>query len=176
MNAAVLTGAYAASASLLVVAGAAKAVRPHDTARALAVAGLPLGVVAVRIGAVAELMLGAAALTTKVRLVAVLVAISYFVFAGFVALARSRGGPISSCGCFGEPDAPATALHVVLDLAAGGVAVAIGAGHPPAFVTIVRGQAYGGIPLATLTVVMAYLFYLAMAVLPRTLAAARSTS
>ncbi len=33
-----------------------------------------------------------------------------------VAYARSRGGALASCGCFGTPDTPATLLHVVVDL------------------------------------------------------------
>ena len=53
-----------------------------------------------------------------------LVALSFAGFAVFVAYARHRGGAISSCGCFGTPDTPATVLHVVVNV---GLAVAAAA-------------------------------------------------
>ena len=48
---------------------------------------------------------------------AALVALSYLCFFGIVAVARRRGGPLATCGCFGRPDTPPTALHLVIDLA-----------------------------------------------------------
>ena len=48
----------------------------------------------------------------------------YLAFAGFVVVALRTGAPISSCGCFGKVDTPPSVVHVVLDLAFAGVAVA----------------------------------------------------
>ncbi len=63
----------------------------------------------------AEAVLGITALVLPRPWWAGLVALSYVVFAGFVAYARSTGGAIASCGCFGTPDTPATLVHVVID-------------------------------------------------------------
>ena len=51
-----------------------------------------------------------------------LVAVSYALFAVVVAAALRSGKPISSCGCFGKVDTPPSALHVVLNVVAAGVA------------------------------------------------------
>ena len=52
-------------------------------------------------------------------------------FIGVVAVARWRGGPLATCGCFGRPDTPPTALHLVLDLALAVAAAAVALGAPP---------------------------------------------
>jgi hypothetical protein len=167
-----LSGAYSASALLLVAAGAAKALRPHDTARALSQAGLRAGPVAVRAAAVVETVLGALALTAEWGVVSLLVALSYLGFAVFVVVAWSRDGPLSSCGCFGKDDAPASIAHALVDLAFAAIALT----HPASLVSAVRDQPLGGVPLMMLTALTAYLAYLVMAVLPRAQAAARAAS
>ena len=48
---------------------------------------------------------------------ALLVAASYAAFTAFVLLARSRGGVLASCGCFGRADTPPTTTHVVVTAA-----------------------------------------------------------
>ncbi|MGH9079945.1 MAG: MauE/DoxX family redox-associated membrane protein, partial [Acidimicrobiales bacterium] len=116
-----LTGLYLVACFLLIVAGAGKAARPDDTARALVAlprTRLPLNWVRslVRMGSVAELSLGLAGLLVPGPTVVWLVAASYALFATVVAYTRWRGGALASCGCFGTPDTPATALHVVVDL------------------------------------------------------------
>jgi hypothetical protein len=127
-----LIGLYLIGAGLLCVAGVAKAARPDDTARALAalVPGTPpLRLVRriVRVGALAETALGAVAIFFPRPAVAALVALSYVGFFGFVAFARWRGGPLATCGCFGRPDTPPTALHLIIDLVLAAAAVAVGA-------------------------------------------------
>lgn len=165
-------GPYLAACALLVVAGVAKAVRPGDTARALAGLrrGLPLRPLssAVRIGAALEALLGGWAVAEPHRLEAAMVAGSYLVFAGVVGLARARGGVLASCGCFGTPDTPPTRVHLVLDLllAAAAVAVATSSLHASVLGVLARQPARGA-PLVAGAVVLAWLAMAAMTVLAR---------
>jgi hypothetical protein len=166
----VWVGPYLAAALLLVAAGLAKVRRPADTSIALRRAGLPVPEWAVRAGAAAEVAAGCWALTSA-HAAAGLVALSYLGFAGFVALALRRGSPVSSCGCFGKADSPPTVSHVVLNLAAAATAAwAAFHAHAPA-ITVLRHQPLAGVPLVLLTGAVAYLAYLVMGVLPKTLAA-----
>jgi methylamine utilization protein MauE len=117
-------GPFAIAALLLVLGGVAKALRPHDTAVAVELAGLPVNDAVVRAGGVAEAVLGVVALVTVDVPVAVLVALSYAAFCSFVALAMVRGLPIRSCGCFGKVDTPPDLVH--LGITAGAFVAAVG--------------------------------------------------
>ncbi len=172
-----LLGPYLVAAGLLVVAGAAKALRPADTARALS-AGLGLGWVTpgvVRAVAVVEAALGALALAWPAPLPASLVAASFLAFALVTARVRARGGPLASCGCFGTPDTPATALHVGLDLGlAASAAVVAAAGHRGPITAALAPQPLHGLALVGLSALGLYLTVVAMTLLPRLQAARRS--
>jgi hypothetical protein len=117
-------GPFAIAALLLMIGGIAKAVRPGDTAVAVEAMGLPGGDTAVRLGGCVEVVLGLAALITVDVPIAVLVAISYAAFCGFVSIALARRLPIASCGCFGRTDTPPSWLHV--GITAGACVAAIG--------------------------------------------------
>jgi hypothetical protein len=108
-----LIGPYLVACVLLVLAGGLKAVRPDDTARALAplIPGrarprFSFGRLRqlIRTAAGLEAALGVVALVWPRPIVAGLVAASYLAFAAFVAYARAKGGALASCGCFGTPD------------------------------------------------------------------------
>ncbi len=165
-----LIGIYLMGCGLLVVAGVVKAVRPDDTARALASAtAIPLGSmrVLVRLGSIGEVAVGLTALIAPRPWSAGLVAVSYAAFAVFVVYARSTGGAIASCGCFGTPDTPATALHGLID-AALAVSAAVVAWSAPASGTmagILSGQPGTGIPLVAVSAIGAWLVYLAISVM-----------
>lgn len=114
-----------AGALLLITAGAAKMADPTRTAGALAAMGWPSSPVLVRIGAAAELILGAATIVIGGPALAMLVAASFLGFAVFVVAALRTDTPIGTCGCFGQPDTPPRALHVVVVvLLAAGASVA----------------------------------------------------
>jgi hypothetical protein len=174
-----LSGLYLIAAGLLVVAGAAKAARPDDTARAMG-ALLPsppsprLRRDLVRVGALAEAALGAVALAFPRPLTAGLVALSYVCFFGVVAYARRRGGPLATCGCFGRPDTPPTATHLVLDLVLAVAAAAVAAGAPSrgTLATLLAHQPWAGLPLLFASAVGTWLTALALSALAA-LAAAR---
>ncbi|HEX2850800.1 MAG TPA: MauE/DoxX family redox-associated membrane protein [Acidimicrobiales bacterium] len=162
-------GPFLAAAVLLLAAGALKVARPHSTGVALRRAGLGVPDAAVRAGAAVEVAVAVAAMA-GLRTGAVLIAASYLGFAGFVAAGLRRGSPVSSCGCFGEIDAPPTVAHLVLNVAAALAAVA-GAARPVSVAGVLHGQPLAGMPFAALVGVLAYGGYLVMAVLPRTVAA-----
>lgn len=155
-----MIGILLAAAGLLVVAGATKVARPHDTARALRV---PSAVV--RVGAAAEATIGALALVTAWGAMAV--AASYAAFAVYVAVALGQGRPLATCGCFGEPDTPPSHVHVAVDLVlAGGAAAAGLTQHDAPLATIGQHPAWGG-TVVVLAAVVGGLAYAAMVDLPR---------
>jgi hypothetical protein len=169
-----LAGPYLAAAGLLVAAGLPKVRDPLPLVRALRAAGFPLHRLAVRAFASGEVVLGLWALVAPGRLSAGLVAAAYVVFSAFVARVLLRGGVLGSCGCFGKPDTPATRTHLVLTGTAAVVAAAV-AVDPPTGV-------WSGVDAATvltagLALVLAFLAWQVMAVLPTTTpAAVRSAS
>lgn len=179
-----LIGPYLAAGMLLVVAGLAKAIRPDDTARALS-AMVPAGLrsrlspaamrTSVVLVALAETVVGLAAVALPRPVTAGLVALSYSVFAVVVARALATGGPLSSCGCFGTPDTPATATHLLVNLALMVSAVAVAAAAPAGgtLAGAIAHQPVHGVPLLAASGLAAWLAGLAMGGLAR-LRAARS--
>jgi hypothetical protein len=172
-----LIGPYLVACALLMVAGVAKAIRPDDTARALAVV-VPIRARhlrwIIRVGSIIEATLGMVALLAPRTMTAGLVAVSYLVFAGAVAYARSEGGAIASCGCFGTPDTPATMLHVVIN---GGLAVSAGvvalAGPTGSIASVLSAQPIHGVPLVAASALCGWLTYLAITAMARLDAARR---
>lgn len=164
-----LIGLYLIACALLVVAGVAKLVRPDDTARALAaLVPLPLARVRglVRVGAMAEAALGLVALAAPRTVSASLVAVSYGAFALFIVYARAKGGALSSCGCFGTPDTPATALHAVVDLGLAVATVAVAVAAPTgSLVSILAAQPLHGVPLVLVSAIGTGLTYLVVSLL-----------
>ena len=175
-----LIGLYLVACGLLIGAGVGKAVRPGDTARAWA-GLLPISAprirVGVRIGSIAEAAVGSIALVAPRTASACLVAVSYAMFATVVAFARSRGGAIASCGCFGTPDTPATMLHVAVNagLAMSAAAVAISA-PTGTIVTILASQPLQGLPLVAVSALCGWLTYLAISTMAAVHGARRLTS
>lgn len=173
-----LVGLYLIGCTLLVLAGAMKARNPDDSARALwplapgwvrswlGLRGLRM---AIRAGALAECGLGLVALLWPRPLTATVVALSYLAFSALVVYVRSRGGVLTTCGCFGAPDGPATRLHAVIDL---GLAVAAGvvAWHAPtegSLATVLAQQPLHGVPLVATSGVGVWLTYLTISVRSR---------
>lgn len=172
MNAA--TGPFDIAAALLAFGGAAKALQPVDTANALAAAGMSVHRTLVRVGGLLEAAIGLGALATGSRSLAVLVAVSYLAFTIFVLVALARGTPISSCGCFGKADTPPSRIHVVLNLAAAGAALAIVVRPTSGFVDVVAGQPLAGVPYVLLVVTGVVAAMTALTVLPRATASVQA--
>jgi hypothetical protein len=153
--------------ALLAVAGGAKALRPGDTARALALFGWPVGSSVVRAGGAAEAVLAAAALVTGAPLLAAAVGVSYLLFAAWVAAAMFRRVPIASCGCFGTPDTPPTRLHVAVDVAAAAVALAAALSDLPPLASTLARQPAAGIPFMALVALVTWMAAMVLTVLPQ---------
>jgi hypothetical protein len=110
---AALTPIILTAAGLLVVAALAKLRAPAPAARALATVGVPIPAGAVRLLCLGELGLGLLGLLATSRVSAAALAGAYAGFAGLaLALARRR----SACGCFGDPDVPASGSQALLSL------------------------------------------------------------
>ena len=163
-------GPFLAASGLLVLAGVPKLKDPMPLVRALRSARLPASRGLVRALAVVEIVLGVSAVVHPGRLTGAGVTACYLVFTAFVALTLRRGGVLGSCGCFGRPDTPPTVVHLAVT-----AAFAAGAGTlvlaPPA------GPVWAPVTpqLAALTafaVLVGWLAYLVLAVLPTTTPAA----
>ena len=169
-----VAGPVLAFAVLLVIGGAGKLRRPDDTVRALRALRLPVSPLAVRLLAVTEMAIGMATLVFGGRTPTLLVAASYLAFAAFVLLAMARRGAVSSCGCFGTPDTPPTAAHLVVTLAASALAFAAAADPLDPLLGGLGGQPLLGVPFLLLTGCCAWFAYLALSALPRLAALARA--
>jgi len=124
---AALTAPFLVAGTLLVVSGLSKLRSPGVAAQALLVLGAPVGRSLVRVGAVLETALGALALISGGRAVAIAVAAAFAVFAGVgLALARRR----VACGCFGSHEAPATRAQALASVALSGLCIAAAVGSP----------------------------------------------
>jgi hypothetical protein len=154
------TAPFLASALLLVAAGAAKTREPLSLVRALRAAGVPVRAPLlarwVRVLAAAEAVLGVIAVVHPAPVVAAAVAASYGGFTVFVLRALRSDSPLASCGCFGKTDTPPTPAHVVVTAVLAVAAVVVAVGPGPAT----------DIPVLVVSAVLAYLTYVALAVLP----------
>ncbi len=158
--------------ALLGAAGLAKVLRPLSTAKALRSAGVPATPAWGRVLGVLELGIAGSALFLGGRLAAAGVAACYLGFAIFTARLLVLAGD-TSCGCFGDHDAPATPVHVGLNLTAA-VAAALAAGWPPGSLpSFLTDQPWLGVPFLALTAVLAWLAYVTLSLLPELQAATR---
>ena len=89
--------------------------------------------------------------------------------------ALARRVPLSSCGCFGADDTPPTVTHLVVDLAAAGVATAVALGGDGA-VSLPDGSVVLQGAFLLLVAIATWLAYTVLTLLPRLGAAARRTS
>lgn len=170
-----LTSIALVCAGLLAIAGGQKVLDPTMTVGALRALRLPASPIIVRAGALAELLLGVAAIAWGGAVTWWLVAASYVAFAAFVLLALRAGTMIGSCGCFGREETPPHWSHVALNLvlAAGAASIAVASSTAP-LDAIVRRPASGAVVVG-LAVVALYLLQAAYVELPRTLLAGRGT-
>jgi hypothetical protein len=168
MNA--LAGPWTIVTGLLLLGGALKTAQPADTARALEALGVHASKPMVRAGGGAEVGIAVGALVTGAWPFAALVAVSYLVFVAFVVAALRSKTPLSSCGCFGRADTPPTLVHVAVNAAAAGVALAAVVAPLPGLASIVADQPAWGMPFLFLGVVGVYVVFLMLSALPRVFA------
>lgn len=154
-------------ALLLAAAGAQKLSRPAATGAALQTAELPSNAVVVRLLGVYELVLAAAVLIVGGTVPALLLAATYAAFAVFAFRQARRG---AGCGCFGQPEAPTTSVHVVLNAAAA-AAAALAAATPAAPFPALRAEPLLMVMVVALLVTAAALLRLTLTALPELTAA-----
>lgn len=168
-----LIGIFFVGCGLLILAGVAKATRPDDTARALVVLqegrnpsfmSFAMMRSIVRVGATLETALGVLALLFPQPSTAAPIAASYMLFLCTVALVRRRGGPLSTCGCFGRADTPATGFHLLLNalFVAVAITVALQPPHETSLAALLAQQPWHGVPLVFTSGVGVWLAYLAL--------------
>ena len=157
---------------LLALGGFFKLRRPAPTARALRETGLGALAPLARGLGVAEVAVGVGALVAAGRAAPALMAAFYVAFAGFVGLRLARPSP-GGCGCFGAAEGPPNAIHLVMNLAAAGVAAAVALGSGGGLAEALRGQPLAGVPFLLLVAAVTGLAYAALTILPRTLEALR---
>lgn len=165
-----LAGPFAIASALLVLGGTMKAYRPTDTANALRGVGLPGWPLLVRVGGLLEAVIGLSALVLGTALPAVLVAVSYVAFLGFVVEALRRHVPVASCGCFGRVDTPPSRLHIAINLVAVAASIAVAARPGVGLAHTVGAQPLAGIPYLVLVSLGVGLVFVALSSLPRTMA------
>ena len=85
-----------------------------------------------------------------------------FAVVGVAAFAVVR----TSCGCFGTPDTPPTATHVVVNLVVAAVGFAFATGRADSLQALVGDQPLAGLPLVLAVAACAWFGYLLLAVLP----------
>jgi len=124
-----VSGLYLGACALLVIAGVGKVFEPEPTRAAALAIGLRVpraavvafGLVEATIAVVGGSFGGAGALA---------VAAAYLVLTGF-AVALLVRAPTTPCACLGSARAPVSRAHVVINLAAVGIAIAAAPGDSP---------------------------------------------
>jgi len=168
----VLVGPVTIAAVVLALAGVRKLTDPGSTQGALREMGLPWRGPVVPAMAVAEIVTGIVVVVIGGTVPLLVLAAWYLGFTGFVAVALRRDVPLSSCGCIGKEDTPPTLVHFFLDLGFGLVALVAAFDPYGSFADVLADQPWAGVPLVGYVALGTYLTYLALAVLPVTLAAA----
>ena len=168
-----LAGPFIAASTLLGAAGLLKVRRPETTARALREMGLPSSAGLVRLAAAVEVGIAAGAVIFGSAPFAWLVAASYAGFAVFVAVALRRDVPLSSCGCLGgTQDTPPTTIHLLINLAAATIAVAVALGPEEAGLAQIADVGDSAVLRAAFLLLVGlttWFAYVALTLLPRVL-------
>ena len=118
-------GPFAAACVVLAFAGTTKLRRPAGTQPAAAALNLPTAPAAVRTLGAVEVVVAVAGLAAGgVAAAAVAVVFAALAIAAWRLFVRSPG---TACGCLGSSDAPVSATHIVVNIAAA-IAAALAAG------------------------------------------------
>lgn len=159
-----LTGPFAVSILLLLLAGAFKVWQPSPTTNAMDAAGLPNSDALTRGLGVLEIGSATAALVLGGWVPTILVSSLYIGFSIFVVRALRQGIAIQSCGCFGKIDTPPSWAHVVVNSCAAGATAGFGltARQPLAELLFT----IDAIPLLMAVGATSYLVYVLLAIMP----------
>ncbi|MEN3272455.1 MAG: hypothetical protein V7636_1216 [Actinomycetota bacterium] len=160
-----IIGVHLAGCAVLVVAGVAKLLRPDELAVALARrlhASRTVATSSVRVLAATEVVLGCAGVARPGGVAAGFVALSYVAFTAYVWSLRRAGAAVSSCGCFGEPDTPATRAHVAVTTMFAVASAVVALRGRGGLTTVLAAQPGAGVPLLLAASVVAMLAVLVL--------------
>jgi hypothetical protein len=160
-----VVGVHLAGCGVLVVAGLAKLLRPDELAVALGRwlrASRASAAIVVRALAATEMVLGIAGVVRPAGVAAALVALSYAAFTAYVVVLRRSGGAVSSCGCFGEPDTPATRAHAAVTATFSVASCFVAGRGSGGLVAVLDAQPAGGLPLLLASAVVGLLAILVL--------------
>lgn len=166
-------GPLLAASLLLGAAGLGKLARPAATRVALRRADLPSDPWSVRLLGAVEAAAALGAIVVGGWLHASFVTAFYLGFAWFSWRLASRTWGQASCGCFGDASAPVGPVHVGVNLAVAAL-VAGAIARPAEGIAAVPGDSpWAGVPFLGLALLATWMLYVALTVLPTTLAAAK---
>lgn len=160
-----VVGVHLAGCVVLLVAGVAKLLRPDELAVALGRwlrISRSVATPAVRVLAATEVVLGCAGVVRPGGAAAALVALSYAGFTSYVWLLRRAGAAVSSCGCFGEPDTPATRAHLAVTATFAVASAAVAWSGSDRLGAVLDAQPAAGLPLLLAAAVVAMLAILVL--------------
>jgi hypothetical protein len=156
------SGPFLAACVLLAWSGATKLARPRPTRGAARALGLPSSALAVR--ALGAIELGAAATGAAIGHAGALLVACVYGFLAVTAVRLVRRAPATPCGCLGSADAPASWIHVVVNLGAAVVAIVAAFSGSP--LGRVAGLPLAGVPFVVLVLCAARLAALTIDALP----------
>jgi len=164
----IITGPFHVIAGLLLIAGAAKLVRPGPTADVASAAGIPASRLVVRVFAIAEIAAAVVAIALGGPVAAAAVAVMYLAFAGFVVMLKMRGIKTAGCGCFGqESEDPPGYLHVSVDVVAALIAGIATVVAVPDIGAVLAEQPLAGVPYIGFVVLGVWLLMVMLTDLPQ---------
>jgi hypothetical protein len=138
---------YLLAASLLLVSGSLKLVRPSATAQALLDAGLPGSRAVARGLGAGECAAAAFAAAAPARGGALALAAVYLAFAVFVGYVLRTHPTAGSCGCAGSKAVPPSLLHLGLDVVAAAAGLTYLAARGPSAADWLAGLGWGSMPV-----------------------------
>ncbi len=154
------------AAGLLVLAGAAKILRPDPTAQALLDAGLPGTLAAARVVGTVEVTVGAWASLAPAAVGAIALGGLYLVFAGYLGFLLAARPDAGSCGCAGSTAVPPSRLHLALNLGASATGFAYATTEAPGVGSWIVSLGWAAVPVVFGLVVAGWLAVVAVTAAP----------
>jgi hypothetical protein len=162
----VLAPVFFLAAGLLVLAGAAKILRPDPTAQALLDAGLPGTLAAARVVGTVEVTVGAWASLAPAAGGAIVLGGLYLVFAGYLGFLLAARPDAGSCGCAGSTAVPPSRLHLALNLGASATGFAYATTEAPGVGSWIVSLGWAAVPVVFGLVVAGWLAVVAVTAAP----------
>ena len=154
------------AAGLLVLAGAAKILRPDPTAQALLDAGLPGTLAAARVVGTVEVTVGAWASLAPAAGGAIVLGGLYLVFAGYLGFLLAARPDAGSCGCAGSTAVPPSRLHLALNFGASATGFAYATTEAPGVGSWIVSLGWAAVPVVFGLVVAGWLAVVAVTAAP----------